>query len=625
MICQLTDAGAALLAANTGPVVVTQALLGSGVNYVPQTDETNIHGSIVYSTVPTAPVAVSGNVVRYSVYVDYDVASFAFGEVGLFTSNGTLFALAAAATLIEKVQLTSSTSGNSIRIDIYLSMVGTNYEMWLDLAESNNMFQVASVNSPDQLPQPRNAVPNMYVVEGVSLTQQSFFAYTDRTGLWCFDGYAYANTQQATVVSSDNQSVTISLSQFNNDMVPGYFGQIILQFATGVLYGLCRYVKTVVINGTSATLGFNTQLAIQPAVGDIFTMYDRQALSTSSVVLPIATTSALGGVIVGENLSVTLSGVLSVPASAFPVSSVNGAVGAVVLTASDISGLATVAKSGSYLDLINAPLPYTLPVATASVLGGVVQPASGNLVISPSGSIDLSFTAVKSVNGTLPDAGTGNVALAIPGLATTSVPGTVQVGSGLSVTSGGVLSVTNPGGVSSFNSRTGAVTLMASDLTAVGGALLVSPAFTGVPTAPTAGAGTATNQLASTAFVTAALLALSGNFAPLSGFFGSFGNPGYFEIPIGGSSKSFIIQWGVTTIAAGVNVVIQTLPVAFSTAYLGGVASDVGVSGFSCSVSAYTSGNPLVQIGIYTAPYSCTTGTIEPHAVVDCTWIVIGY
>jgi hypothetical protein len=61
------------------------------------------------------------------------------------------------------------------------------------------------------------------------------------------------------------------------------------------------------------------------------------------------------------------------------------------------------------------------------------------------------------------------------------------------------------GDVTSFNTRTGAVTFEASDITGVGGALLASPAFTGIPTAPTATAGTDTTQLATTAFVTGAV------------------------------------------------------------------------------------------------------------------------
>jgi hypothetical protein len=55
--------------------------------------------------------------------------------------------------------------------------------------------------------------------------------------------------------------------------------------------------------------------------------------------------------------------------------------------------------------------------------------------------------------------------------------------------------------VASFNGRIGAVSLTASDITTAGGALTLSPAFTGTPTTPTATAGTATSQIASTMFV----------------------------------------------------------------------------------------------------------------------------
>jgi hypothetical protein len=67
-----------------------------------------------------------------------------------------------------------------------------------------------------------------------------------------------------------------------------------------------------------------------------------------------------------------------------------------------------------------------------------------------------------------------------------------------------------PGGVSSFNSRTGAITLQGNDISAAGGALLVGPAFTGTPTAPTATTGNSSTQIATTAFVAAAIAAGGG-------------------------------------------------------------------------------------------------------------------
>src|SRR4029077_9585172 len=65
-------------------------------------------------------------------------------------------------------------------------------------------------------------------------------------------------------------------------------------------------------------------------------------------------------------------------------------------------------------------------------------------------------------------------------------------------------------GVSSFNARTGAVVLTAADVTAVGGALVAHPVLTGKPTAPTAAPGDNDPSIATTAFVHAAVAAVTG-------------------------------------------------------------------------------------------------------------------
>jgi len=62
-------------------------------------------------------------------------------------------------------------------------------------------------------------------------------------------------------------------------------------------------------------------------------------------------------------------------------------------------------------------------------------------------------------------------------------------------------------GVTTFNTRTSNVTFLLSDLQSVGGATLASPVFTGTPQAPTATAGTNNTQIATTAFVTKAVVA----------------------------------------------------------------------------------------------------------------------
>jgi hypothetical protein len=472
IVVQLTNQGAALLEASTGPITLGQFVLGSAVNYVPQPTDVNIHGTPVFSGTPSAPLASSANIVKYGVLLDYPLGPFYFGELGLFTTGGVLFALVAWSELIQKLSSTVSPPGNAIQIDIYVAVVGQNYSMWIQTAESNNSFRVAVLASPDLLPQSQQAIPNVYVISGYGENNQStFFAYTDQNAMWQFDAYTFASGTNITVVSSDNQSITVLASEVTQNMIPTYIGQIILEFANGALFSICRYVTTVVESGIYATFSFDTPILIEPAVGDIATIFIRQIASTEPSVDP-ATYDKLGTVQIGTGLTVELGGatpgLLSVNYSAipYPVTSVNGLTGNVVLNNTNIEGFATVAYSGQYSDLIGAPGPYTLPIATTSVLGGIRAPSDGNITINgTTGVIDLGFTPVKSVDGQ-----TGVVVLPD---ATTSSTGLMQVGSGLLVTDG-IVSVDTSGFVTSVNTLTGAVVIEAQDNNDASGTTLIS-------------------------------------------------------------------------------------------------------------------------------------------------------
>lgn len=108
--------------------------------------------------------------------------------------------------------------------------------------------------------------------------------------------------------------------------------------------------------------------------------------------------------------------------------------------------------------------------------------------------------------------GAGGAVLVSPVFTGTPQAPTAVVGNSSTqiATTAFVQAATAGSGVSSFNGRGGAVTLTSADLTGAGGALLASPVFTGAPAAPTATAGTSTTQIASTAFVAAALAGFTG-------------------------------------------------------------------------------------------------------------------
>ena len=106
-------------------------------------------------------------------------------------------------------------------------------------------------------------------------------------------------------------------------------------------------------------------------------------------------------------------------------------------------------------------------------------------------------------------------------------------------------------------------------------AALLSPAFTGIPTAPTADAGTNTDQIATTKFVMTALSALSSQGKIVSY---SLAQNGYCKWDIG-----LILQWGKYTNSGNDRVI--TYPIAFSELYYANVISPDNCETFVYGIS----------------------------------------
>lgn len=411
MNVQITNLGVAALTAGGGaPVQLTVCKFGSAYGYIPALTDTNIHGTELFAVAPSGPVAVNGNTVQYSAYLDYSVGDFDWGEFGFFMQNGGLFALGTGDALIAKIKQTSALTGNAIRLDVYLNMVGTNYEMWLDLANTNNNFRIATIQSIDYLPSSANAVPNVYIVQSAEPTQTSFQAYTDRQGLWNFDAYAYSTTaaHPLTVVSATNTSVSFALADYLPEMVPTYLGERIIQFNSGNLYSICRNVQSIVQGATTATINFATPLAIVPVAGSTFFYYNRDPFSTTNVSVPPATTTSLGVVKIGTGLKVNVSpqpdaGLIAVDRATIDggiVFSVNSMQGDVLLTAADIPGTVRTVNGvapDANGNVVVSITPGQIPIATLTTVGGVK--ASATVTVAPDGTMGLGFTPVTSVNG----------------------------------------------------------------------------------------------------------------------------------------------------------------------------------------------------------------------------------
>lgn len=275
MIFQLTDAAVALLNASSDPITLSSFKVGSAVGYTPTMQDVNIRGVSLYSGTPSAPVVIDANIVRYSMFMDYDVGDFQFGEAGLFLPNGTLFALASGSTLITKTRLTTPATGNSIRLDAYLSMVGVNYHMFLDIARSDNHLRVPTLNSVDQLPSIALTSANVYIVRA-SNDVPATLAWNDRYGRWNFSDYEQ-RVATGTVAATDSSSVTsLDLAGYIPNFQPTFNGEYILQWLSGPLTGIVRAITT---RTDTNKLNFHTPLLMLPNIGDSFEIVKRSDLS----------------------------------------------------------------------------------------------------------------------------------------------------------------------------------------------------------------------------------------------------------------------------------------------------------------------------------------------------------
>lgn len=130
-------------------------------------------------------------------------------------------------------------------------------------------------------------------------------------------------------------------------------------------------------------------------------------------VLPVASTSELGGVKVDGTTITVSNGVISSVGGVGQVSSVNGKTGAVVLTASDVGALSssTPMFSGDYNDLTNKPtIPsktseltndsgFTTAASVASSLENYRTASEQNLIDAGKQPTLVSGTNIKTING----------------------------------------------------------------------------------------------------------------------------------------------------------------------------------------------------------------------------------
>ena len=186
------------------------------------------------------------------------------------------------------------------------------------------------------------------------------------------------------------------------------------------------------------------------------------------------------------------------------VTSWNGQTGAVVMTNDDITAAGGLSNPDAALE--GSPTAPTPPIGDSSARIATTQFVGIAIANAPKVSTFNGRSGAVSLNAS-DITGAGGAPSASPALTGTPTAPTASVGDTSSqiATDAFVANALASGAVTSFNGRHGTVALSLSDVESVGGAPIASPNFTGTPSGPTAAPGTATTALASTAFVMAAI------------------------------------------------------------------------------------------------------------------------
>lgn len=239
--------------------------------------------------------------------------------------------------------------------------------------------------------------------------------------------------------------------------------------------------------------------------------------------IPAAGNAATNEVVIGTDTRLTNSRAPTTHASthasggADPITpaAIGAATASHTHSSSQITGLANVATTGSYLDLTDSPDVYSLPAATASDLGGVKIGAG--ITVAGDGTISV----VSSGGGTLD-------------IASPTTLGGIKIGSGVSIDANGVLSVTSTSGgtvskvsVASANGISGTVANATSTptITLSLGAITPSAVSTGAlvvanmlypTTKGTSGQVLSTNGTNTVSWTSLATVATTGSYADLT-------------------------------------------------------------------------------------------------------------
>lgn len=441
----ITDLGLAVasVAKPQGPYIhITSFKIGSGFGYTPQETDPGLNGNLLFTGQPTTYSNIGNNTIDIVLQIPPEAGPFDFGEVGVFLEDGTMFAKA----VFDTPQTKFSSLGTNV-VNSYT------FHCLLKLQQSVSVFQIDTNNGPpavwevfnwsDVFPPGISANPDIPLTMVRELNEYGDSSLLTNTSdaYWTLDSTSYkrymANGGGSTfpVANSTTGSIQIARGHFREEDVTLVNRRFLIQTADGFF----RSVSQVADGGANFLLTLNgVPLLNAPPVGSNITIYrddqDSGSIYYSQIidppppyVLPVATTTTLGGVKQGANVTIAGDGTLSVaPPYVLPIA--NGGQLGGVKVGSGLNELpdGTISAQQYVLPIANggqlggvkigsgiaeagdgtiSVTPYTLPIASSGQLGGVkigsgiVEAGDGTISVPYTPPIGAGWTARASVIG----------------------------------------------------------------------------------------------------------------------------------------------------------------------------------------------------------------------------------
>jgi len=253
----------------TGPYVQLPTFrVGSGFGYTPNSGDTAIHGTLLHTGSVSSVTTINNDTIHVIVTLDQSVGDFSFGEIGLYSTDGFLFALGTLPTLQNKrATVTGVQVGDVIKLDIYIVQTGVGAAVNVVLTSVTNA-QLVTIPSVDSLIPPIVSGSNAYLTSDLDYAGAQILAMADTDYFWTFPGFRRMFSGTSTSVGT---TTTLECSALTaNDVNDVSAGRYIVEITSGTYAGYCRNVTAK----AGSTITWATPFPANVANGVTFTVWE---------------------------------------------------------------------------------------------------------------------------------------------------------------------------------------------------------------------------------------------------------------------------------------------------------------------------------------------------------------